>query len=227
MASRIELLINVCKIKEVLITDGLHENHPLAVEVGNAVRKNAGNLKLFICDFRDQDSPVTSNMFILRRLVGLIGYKLPQIKQVRIDKQQVRIHGLAAPDFEKIEYTDKKGNIKRKLKLDDQGKAIPISDGREDVFRAWKEKELTEIESLKALTVEEIVNSESMVETSNDPLIPLIVDELQSVETIEQWDSINADITEAQMEAAWNTLTQDVRDKITGLFIENRHEAHT
>jgi hypothetical protein len=75
--------------------------------------------------------------------------------------------------------------------------------------------------------VEEIVNSESMVETSNDPLIPLIVDELQSVETIEQWDSINADITEAQMEAAWNTLTQDVRDKITGLFIENRHEAHT
>ncbi|MTJ10698.1 DUF3854 domain-containing protein [Anabaena sp. UHCC 0204] len=236
MGSKISYLVNICRIKEVLATDGLHENHPLAVEVGNAVRANAGDLKLFICDFRDKDKPFTSNMFILRRLVGLIGYKLPQIKQVRIDKQQVRIHGLAAPAFEKIVITDKKGNEKQKLKLDDQGKAIPISDGREEVFAAWKAKELLEIEKenaeksqrLAVIDREEIVNNESVAieEISNDPPLSAIVEELELLTTKEEYFCIYQNVTKESIQAAWNTLTQDVRDKISNLFIENRHEAH-
>ncbi len=207
MGSKISYLVNICRIKDVLVTDGLHENHPLAVEVGNAVRSNYGDLKLFICDFRDADKPVTSNMFILRRLVGLIGYKLPQIKQVRIDKQQVRIHGLAAPDFEKVTYTDKKGNEKRKLALDANGAAIPISDGRQEVFAAWKAKELLEIEK--------------ETETSNLS-VEAIIEELQSVTTKEHYEAVYLNVSQASMTAAWNALTQDIRDTITGLFNETR-----
>jgi hypothetical protein len=217
MGSKISYLVNICKIKDVLSTDGLHENHPLAVEVGNAVRANYGDLKLFICDFRDADKPVTSNMFILRRLVGLIGYKLPQIKQVRIDKQQVRIHGLAAPAFEKVAYTDKKGNEKRKLKLDDQGKAIPISDGREEVFAAWKAKELLEIEKEK-----EELKSVAVEENSGDLPVEAIVEELQSVTTKEHYEAVYLNVSQASMTAAWNALAQDIRDTITGLFNETQ-----
>ncbi|MFM6139947.1 MAG: hypothetical protein ACKPCP_38405, partial [Sphaerospermopsis kisseleviana] len=55
------------------------------------------------------------------------------------------VHGVAAPDFAKIVYTDKKGNQQEKLALDANGAAIPISDGREEVFLAWKIKEELEI----------------------------------------------------------------------------------
>jgi hypothetical protein len=156
-------------------------------------------------------------MFILRRLVGLIGYKLPQIKQVRIDKQQVRIHGLAAPAFEKVAYTDKKGNEKRKLKLDDQGKAIPISDGREEVFAAWKAKELLEIEKEK-----EELKSVAVEENSGDLPVEAIVEELQSVTTKEHYEAVYLNVSQASMTAAWNALAQDIRDTITGLFNETQ-----
>ncbi|MFM6132882.1 MAG: DUF3854 domain-containing protein, partial [Sphaerospermopsis kisseleviana] len=113
MGSKIAPLIN-CGIRDVLSTSGLHEYHPLAIKVGNAVRNNIEDLKLFICDFRDPKKPEPSNMFILRRLVGLIGYKLPQVGQLTVEvasvKKRVRVHGVAAPDFAKIVYTDKKGN---------------------------------------------------------------------------------------------------------------------
>lgn len=153
MGSKIASLVNICRIKEVLAADGLHEYHPLAVEAGNAVRKNMGDLKLFICDFHDPKEAQPSNMFILRRLVGLIGYKLPQIGQTTVEvqcqgkiiKKRVRIHGIAAPDFVTTIYTDKKGNQKEKIALDANGAAIPIPDGREDVFAAWKAKEALEI----------------------------------------------------------------------------------
>ncbi|MFM6154632.1 MAG: DUF3854 domain-containing protein, partial [Sphaerospermopsis kisseleviana] len=148
MGSKIAPLIN-CGIRDVLSTSGLHEYHPLAIKVGNAVRNNIEDLKLFICDFRDQKKPEPSNMFILRRLVGLIGYKLPQVGQLTVEvnsvKKRVRVHGVAAPDFAKIVYTDKKGNQQEKLALDANGAAIPISDGREEVFLAWKIKEELEI----------------------------------------------------------------------------------
>ncbi|MFM6053693.1 MAG: DUF3854 domain-containing protein, partial [Sphaerospermopsis kisseleviana] len=150
MGSKIAPLIN-CGIREILSTSGLHEYHPLAIKVGNAVRNNIEDLKLFICDFRDPKKPEPSNMFILRRLVGLIGYKLPQVGQITVEvtdkknKKRVRVHGVAAPDFAKIVYTDKKGNQQEKLALDANGAAIPISDGREEVFLAWKIKEELEI----------------------------------------------------------------------------------
>ncbi|MBY5284252.1 MULTISPECIES: plasmid replication protein, CyRepA1 family [Anabaena] len=153
MASKIASLVNICRIKEVLAANGLHEYHPLAVEAGNAVRKNMGDLKLFICDFHDPKEAQPSNMFILRRLVGLIGYKLPQLGQITVEvqkegktaKKRVRVHGLAAPDFEVTVYTDKKGNQQEKLALDANGAAIPIPDGREAVFTAWQAKEALEI----------------------------------------------------------------------------------
>lgn len=88
-------------------------------------------------------------------------------------------------------------------------------------------KESLELGKVASIEPVAVVEQVAVAETSEDPLIPLIVDGFQSIKTIDEWDSINADITEAQMQSAWDALTQDVRDRISNLFIENRHEAHT
>jgi hypothetical protein len=192
MSSKIAALVNICRIKEVLVTSGLHEYHPLAVEVGSAIRKNIADLKLFICDFRDPKEPQPSNMFILRRLVGLIGYKIPQIGQISVEvkedgktiKKRVRVHGLAAADFEKIVYTDKKGDQKEKIALDADGQAIPISDGREGIFTAWKNKELLEIQKEQEVQQKQAIADQitrEMQQEINNQNYPLIAQTVENV----------------------------------------------
>jgi hypothetical protein len=60
----------------------------------------------------------------------------------------------------------------------------------------------------------------AIAETSEDPLVPLIVEQLEIITTKEQCYELDETITEAQKRAAWNTLTQDVRDRIKGLFAQ-------
>ncbi|MBD2667312.1 plasmid replication protein, CyRepA1 family [Richelia sinica] len=130
---------------ELLNTTGLYENHPLAVKFGNGVRANLKDLKLFICDFSEKDKKEPSNMFVIRKALSLIGYKIPQIKQKRIDGELAWIHGCPAPDFETTTTTSKNGKERKKLVLDANGEAIPIWDGRDQVFAAWKAKEQEQI----------------------------------------------------------------------------------
>lgn len=171
LGAKIYSLVNICKIKEVLRTSGLHEYHPLAIEVGNAVRSKTNDLKLFICDFRDPQKPQPSNMFILRRLVALIGYKIPQQKeQISIEtvengktiKKRVRIHGLPQADLMNIVAS--KEEDQRKLILDDDGKLVCSPDDREIVFAAWQSKEALEIvreqeiEAAKAALAQSVIN---------------------------------------------------------------------
>jgi hypothetical protein len=143
MSAKINALKNL-KLPEVLVTNGLHENHPLAIEIGDKARANLNFLKLILKDFRDPKKPKPSNMFILRKLVEVIGYKLPQIKNQVIDGKRVWVHGIPAPDFEYDIKTDNKGKQKSKLRLDSKGQPIPIPDGREEVFAAWKAREQPE-----------------------------------------------------------------------------------
>jgi hypothetical protein len=77
---------------------------------------------------------------------------------------------------------------------------------------------------------EEIVNSEPVAillsdEEAKEYMIPLIVEQLQNITTKEECLELNADITEAQKRAAWNALTQDVRDRIKGLFNDDKRMA--
>ena len=85
-------------------------------------------------------------------------------------------------------------------------------------FNAWMESEKSNIDW------EEIVNSEPVAveETSGDLPVETIIEELQSVTTKEHYEAVYFNVSQASMTAAWNALTQDIRDIITGLFNENQ-----
>ncbi|MFP4102423.1 MAG: hypothetical protein ACLFWZ_17790, partial [Coleofasciculus sp.] len=71
------------------------------------------------------DSPIA----IAQKLLGLIGYKLPRLRREGARDNRQYVYGAAAPSFRK--------NCLGKLQLDDSGQAIPIPDGRDEVFTAW------------------------------------------------------------------------------------------
>jgi hypothetical protein len=71
------------------------------------------------------DSPIA----IAQKLLGLIGYRLPRLRREGSRDNRQYIYGAAAPSFRK--------NCQGKLQLDDSGQAIPIPDGRDEVFTAW------------------------------------------------------------------------------------------
>ena len=95
---------------------------------------------------------------------------------------------------------------------------------REDILAAVGKRFMTWMESEKAvINWEEIVNSEPVAillsdEECREWMIPAIVEQLQNITTKEQCHELDESITEAQKRAAWNALTQDVRDRIRDLF---------
>jgi transposase len=81
------------------------------------------------------------------------------------------------------------------------------------------------MESEKAvINWEEIVNFEPVAveENSGDLPVEAIVEELQSVTTKEHYEAVYLNVSQASMTAAWNALTQDIRDIITGLLNETQ-----
>ena len=76
-------------------------------------------------------SQKASPMAFAQRLAGLIGYRFPFLRKEGGRGTQVRVYGTAAADF----LRDKEG----KIVLDSQGQAIPLADGRNEVFAAWLE----------------------------------------------------------------------------------------
>jgi hypothetical protein len=89
-----------------------------------------------------KDSP----MAIAQRLVGLIGYRFPLLRKEGGRGNQVRVYGAAAADFLRDD--------ERKIIINDQGQAIPVADGREEVFAAWLEKDAAALQAAAA-TVEQ------------------------------------------------------------------------
>ncbi len=96
-------------------------------EIANKCKKDAFNIKSILgITINQKDSP----MAILQQLAGLIGYRFPFLRQERNgESQRIRVYGYPAADFER----DSEGAILK----DDEGQAIPLSDGREEVFSAW------------------------------------------------------------------------------------------
>ena len=70
-----------------------------------------------------------SPMAFGQRIAGLIGYRFPFLRKEGSRGSQVRVYGAAAADF----LRDDEG----KIVLDSQGQAIPLADGRDEVFAAW------------------------------------------------------------------------------------------
>lgn len=91
-------------------------------------------------------SPKDSPMAIAQKIVGLIGYRFPCLRREGSRGSQVRVYGAAAASF----VTDDEG----KTLINDQGQAIPLADGREEVFAAWLERDAAALHAATA-TVEQ------------------------------------------------------------------------
>jgi len=102
------------------------QNDPVLLEIAQFCKQHSYEIHVGLgIRIKDSDSPIA----IAQKLLGLIGYRLPRLRREgRRDNRQY-VYGAAAPSFRK--------NCQGKLQLDDSGQAIPIPDGRDEVFTAW------------------------------------------------------------------------------------------
>jgi hypothetical protein len=147
------------------------------------------------------------NLSIISSLLNKIGFQNKSQGQKLVGDIRLR-HYQAVPTGYKEELEDGE---------------FDLIAAREDILTAIGKRFMAWMQSEKSIIDwEEIVNSEpvAIAETSEDPLVPLIVEQLEIITTKEQCYELDETITEAQKRAAWNTLTQDVRDRIKGLFAQ-------
>ena len=163
--------------QELLETDGLNNNHPLAKAALEKVKTHQYDLSLILGAKSNVFGKLKTPMQVCQKLASLTGYKFPRLRREGIRGNQVWIYGVAAPDFQK----DDDGNL---ILVD--GRAVPISDRREEVFTAWVERDILAREKAAAAKLDAqaiILSSQSspVAETKINPLSPLQEQEIQTV----------------------------------------------
>ncbi len=112
------------------------KNHPVILDIFDKCKRNANDLKLiFGWDFSKINDPITC----VRRILNLIGHKMPFLRKEGRRGNQSRIYGTPGADFEKVENNF---SIRPKYRLDNNGQAIAVEDGREQVFEAWLKRDV-------------------------------------------------------------------------------------
>lgn len=123
---------------------------PTVVEIDEFCKKHSFEIKAVL---GISVSPRTSPMFTAQQLAQLIGYRFPRLRREGARGQQVWVYGSAAPSFERGDDG--------KISLDASGLAIPIPDGRDEVFSAWEERDrASQSEIVEAATSVTAANSE-------------------------------------------------------------------
>jgi hypothetical protein len=194
-------------------TDG-REYHKDSEDVVNLIQQLRDSKDIRIALKMESMPPAKDNLKIISSLLGMIGFK--NKSQGKKFVGDIRLnHYQAVPTGFKEELEDGE---------------FDLMSAREDILTAIGKRFTAWMQSEKAvIDWEEIVNDEQVAveETSNDPLIPLIVEQLEIITTREQCYELDETITEAQKRAAWNALTQDVRDRIKNLFTEDQQKTHS
>jgi hypothetical protein len=117
---------------------------PELISIANYAKQHAFEIKAATgVTISQTDYP----MAIAQKIVGLIGYRFPLLRREGGKGNQVRIYGAAAADF----LRDDEG----KIIINDQGQAIPVVDGRDEVFAAWLEKDTAAATAATAAAVEQ------------------------------------------------------------------------
>jgi hypothetical protein len=141
ISTKIEIL-DYLEFNKLIQAEEISNTHELAINLFEKVKKSSGDLKLLLeIDFSKVKTPIEA----CQRLLAMIGFKLPLLRKQGKRGQQVRIYGTPSPNFQK----DDEG----KLILVD-GRAIPVSDRREEVFRAWLERDILAREKAAAPKLE-------------------------------------------------------------------------
>ena len=189
-------------------TDG-REYHKDSEDVVNLIQQLRDSKDIRIALKMESMPPAKDNLKIISSLLGMIGFK--NKSQGKKFVGDIRLnHYQAVPTGFKEELEDGE---------------FDLMAAREDILTAIGKRFTAWMQSEKAvIDWEEIVNSEPVAveETSNDPLIPLIVEQLEIITTREQCYELDETITEAQKRAAWNALTPDVRARIKSFFHSTR-----
>ncbi|MHC5821269.1 MAG: plasmid replication protein, CyRepA1 family [Nostoc sp.] len=161
--------------QELLETDGLNNNHPLAKAALEKVKTHQYDLSLILGAKSNVFGKLKTPMQVCQKLASLTGYKFPRLRREGIRGNQVWIYGVAAPDFQK----DDDGNL---VLVD--GRAVPVSDRREEVFTAWVERDILAREKAATAKLDAqaiILSSQSSPVAETNPLSPLQEQKMQTV----------------------------------------------
>lgn len=215
------------KFDELLKIDEISNSSEFAIELFSKTKKHSYDLKLLLgVDFSKSKTPIEA----CRRLGELIGYKFPMLRKQGKRGQQVRVYGTPAPDFQK----DDEG----KLILVD-GRAVPVGDHREEVFKAWVERDTLAREKAAAAKLEaeaqavKLVVPESSVishqpitqeqtiannfdikpDISISPSVSPVELAIRRLEQVESWGQV----TQEMIDLGWWSLSQAERDRLTAL----------
>jgi hypothetical protein len=195
-------------------TDG-REYHKNSEDVLNLIQKLRDNkdIRTALKMERMQSATETGdeNLSIISSLLNKIGFQNKSQGQKSVGDIRLR-HYQAKPIGYKDELED--GEFDLITARED----ILIAIGKR--FTAWMESEKAVIDWEEVIASEEPVAILLSDEEARDYMIPLIVEQFQSVTSIEECRELNESITKEQKIAAWWSLTQDIRDRIKGLFNE-------
>lgn len=189
-----------------------HKNSPSVV---SRIQKLRDSKDIRIALKMESMPPATEsrdeNMGIISSLLGMIGFKNKSQGKKFVENIRLRHYQALPVGFEdELEEGEFDFIAARE--------AILISIGKK--FSTWMESEKAVIDWEEVIASEEPVAILLSDEEARDYMIPLIVEQFQSVTSIEECRELNESITKEQKIAAWWALTQDVRDRIRGLFNE-------
>ncbi|MBD2341985.1 DUF3854 domain-containing protein [Calothrix sp. FACHB-156] len=127
---------------ELIKIDEISNIHEFAIELFKKCKKNSYDLKLLLgVNFAKTKTPIEA----CQRLSAVIGYKFPMLRKEGKRGQQIRIYGTPAPEFQR----DDDGKL-----ILANGRAVPVSDRREEVFTAWVERDTLAREKTAAAKLE-------------------------------------------------------------------------
>ena len=136
-------LLDIIGFAKLLQQREYTKNDPELRLIADFCKQHAFEIKAVLgLTIKPNDSPIA----IAQKLLGLIGKRLPYLRREGTGDNRVRVYGAAAADF----IRDDEDNIIK----DDRGQAIPLSDGREQVFAVWLERDAAAI-TAAALSVEQ------------------------------------------------------------------------
>ncbi len=196
------------EIDIIKFTDG-REYHKNSEDVLNSIKILRERKDIQIALRWENLPPATDtgkeNLGIISSLLGMIGFK--NKSQGKKFVGDIRLnHYQAVPISFKEELEDGEFNLDA---------------AREDILKAIDIRFTTWMQSEKAvIDWEEIVNNEPVAveEISGDLSLAEIVEELESVTSKEQYVAVYLNVTQESIQAAWNTLTEDAREKINSFF---------
>lgn len=184
------------------------KNHPVIQDIYNKCRNNIYVLKLALgVDFSQVNNPIECT----QRLLNLIGHKMPCLGRFGSRRNRVRKYGSPHAGFVRDEKT-------KKIILDNT-QAVPLPDGREEVFLNWIERD-TKAEQ-KALEQKQKLSEQKAAAQIQDEWLQQdnlqhIADILQSCDSSQMVSDLRSIYPDYALKAAVKLLPANVRAIIAG-----------